>query len=469
MATREIVPEKVQEAIFNELLGRPENRECADCKNKSPTWASIDFGVLVCIRCSGYHRNLGPSITRVRSTKLDSWEKKNVEIMQNMTNKGSNDFWEYKIPKSFKRLETDASPEECKRFVNEKYIRKSYAPQGHLDPVKEYLQQVKNGTFVERKKEEPKVVEREPPRAKEQDKQKRKRTISLEKEKKPTKVETAKVVQQVDLFDSFGSNDVKVAPANMNSNTSSTNATFGSASSGQQSAFAFNWNSPTTTNSTTAETTNKASGQFDFFDFTTAPVQSPDQTKTAPTASNGQPQQTTAPETKKLDILSLYSGQGPSNNSMGQNGFMQQNYNNFNGMMYNQQTQQTNGFNYPMNMNNGMGQMGGQMGQMGQMNGFNGMVGGMQQQVNSNPYGGMQMNNGYSNGMVGYGMNGTSMSTTTAPTMNQFQNGYGGGQFGYNNNGGFQGGFNAPTPGMNQYGQASTYNAGGNAQSFNFM
>jgi hypothetical protein len=37
--------------------------------------ASIDFGVFVCLNCSGAHRALGPSVTRVRSTQLDSWNK----------------------------------------------------------------------------------------------------------------------------------------------------------------------------------------------------------------------------------------------------------------------------------------------------------------------------------------------------------------------------------------------------------
>jgi len=36
--------------------------------------ASLDFGVFLCSNCSGAHRALGPTITRVRSTKLDKWE-----------------------------------------------------------------------------------------------------------------------------------------------------------------------------------------------------------------------------------------------------------------------------------------------------------------------------------------------------------------------------------------------------------
>lgn len=44
--------------------------------------ASLDFGVFLCSNCSGAHRALGPTITRVRSTKLDSWNSLWVENMR---------------------------------------------------------------------------------------------------------------------------------------------------------------------------------------------------------------------------------------------------------------------------------------------------------------------------------------------------------------------------------------------------
>jgi hypothetical protein len=37
--------------------------------------ASLDFGVFVCMNCSGAHRALGQSVTRTKSTKLDTWNK----------------------------------------------------------------------------------------------------------------------------------------------------------------------------------------------------------------------------------------------------------------------------------------------------------------------------------------------------------------------------------------------------------
>lgn len=38
-----------------------------------PSWASLNLGVLVCIECSGIHRNLGTHLSRIRSLDLDDW------------------------------------------------------------------------------------------------------------------------------------------------------------------------------------------------------------------------------------------------------------------------------------------------------------------------------------------------------------------------------------------------------------
>ena len=56
-------------AALRALLAREENRWCADCQGRDvasrPSWASINTGVFVCLRCAGLHRGLGVHISQV--------------------------------------------------------------------------------------------------------------------------------------------------------------------------------------------------------------------------------------------------------------------------------------------------------------------------------------------------------------------------------------------------------------------
>jgi hypothetical protein len=43
----------------------------------------------------GAHRTLGPSVSRVRSTKLDSWVQDNIDIMEAIGNAVANSYFEF--------------------------------------------------------------------------------------------------------------------------------------------------------------------------------------------------------------------------------------------------------------------------------------------------------------------------------------------------------------------------------------
>lgn len=51
--------------VFTTLRGIPGNDACAECNAPDPDWASLNLGVLMCIECSGVHRNLGVHISKV--------------------------------------------------------------------------------------------------------------------------------------------------------------------------------------------------------------------------------------------------------------------------------------------------------------------------------------------------------------------------------------------------------------------
>lgn len=42
-----------QIVLLEKLLKKEENKHCADCRRKSPSWASINFGIFMCIKCAG--------------------------------------------------------------------------------------------------------------------------------------------------------------------------------------------------------------------------------------------------------------------------------------------------------------------------------------------------------------------------------------------------------------------------------
>ncbi|KAK6160547.1 hypothetical protein DH2020_003928 [Rehmannia glutinosa] len=115
----------------------PGNDQCAECNASEPDWASLNLGILMCIECSGIHRNLGVHISKVRSVTLDVkvWEPTVLDLFQALGNAYCNSVWEELLPKHRDlKIESEAPsvtkprPKEAiqqkEKYVQAKYVRK---------------------------------------------------------------------------------------------------------------------------------------------------------------------------------------------------------------------------------------------------------------------------------------------------------------------------------------------------------
>jgi len=95
------VPPSVQTVVvLQNLLAVPGNNKCADCDTvDNVEWASCNLGILLCITCSGIHRGLGRSISKVRSLQLDRWEMATLEYMKRLGNTAANAIFEQELVK----------------------------------------------------------------------------------------------------------------------------------------------------------------------------------------------------------------------------------------------------------------------------------------------------------------------------------------------------------------------------------
>eukprot|EP00824_Muranothrix_gubernata_P022476 TRINITY_DN5448_c0_g1_i1.p1 TRINITY_DN5448_c0_g1~~TRINITY_DN5448_c0_g1_i1.p1 ORF type:complete len:518 (-),score=89.45 TRINITY_DN5448_c0_g1_i1:75-1580(-) len=104
------------------------NRRCADCGELDPDWASRNLGLILCIGCSGVHRNLGSHISKIRSLVLDDWEPVSLRLILALGNVKANRVWEKNCGEWMKPGPfSEAS-------AKEQWIRTKYEKRGFVEP-----------------------------------------------------------------------------------------------------------------------------------------------------------------------------------------------------------------------------------------------------------------------------------------------------------------------------------------------
>uniref|UniRef100_A0A3P8VQD2 ArfGAP with GTPase domain, ankyrin repeat and PH domain 2 n=1 Tax=Cynoglossus semilaevis TaxID=244447 RepID=A0A3P8VQD2_CYNSE len=105
------------------------NGLCVDCEAQNPTWASLNLGALICIECSGIHRNLGTHLSRVRSLDLDDWPGELTQVLAAIGNHMANSIWE-----SCTQGRTKPTP-HATREERESWIRAKYEQRAFVAPL----------------------------------------------------------------------------------------------------------------------------------------------------------------------------------------------------------------------------------------------------------------------------------------------------------------------------------------------
>uniref|UniRef100_A0A3Q2T5X0 ArfGAP with GTPase domain, ankyrin repeat and PH domain 2 n=1 Tax=Fundulus heteroclitus TaxID=8078 RepID=A0A3Q2T5X0_FUNHE len=101
------------------------NNLCVDCEASNPTWASLNLGALICIECSGIHRNLGTHLSRVRSLDLDDWPGELTQVLAAIGNHMANSVWE-SCTQGRTKPTPNATREERESWIRAKYEQRAF-------------------------------------------------------------------------------------------------------------------------------------------------------------------------------------------------------------------------------------------------------------------------------------------------------------------------------------------------------
>ncbi|XP_069827720.1 arf-GAP with SH3 domain, ANK repeat and PH domain-containing protein 3-like [Dendropsophus ebraccatus] len=121
--------------IINEIRSLPGNQVCCDCGSPEPSWVSTNLGILICIECSGIHRDLGVRYSRVQSLTLDLLSTSELLIAVSIGNTKFNDVFEVVLPAPSPKPKPSSDMASRKDYITAKYVEHNFVDRERSNAV----------------------------------------------------------------------------------------------------------------------------------------------------------------------------------------------------------------------------------------------------------------------------------------------------------------------------------------------